>query len=360
MADTHLMISQYGSRERGEDFFKAALDAVRACAFKVDVICHCGDILNCPRPPAKVLKQLIELDRELRELGIPMLAVTGNHDWSTPTWNEVVGNAPESDTIPDDASGIIPIDNKTVKFRGVTFCGLQQMTPRKFVDNLESIQARIAGADVVLFHGTVQGVVPMFVPGTHQIVPDMFGAAKVVLLGDLHKEGYVRTSSGGLIGYCGSSEMSDASEDKQKFVPVIDLGSAVVVNRLPIATREFIFETIESEADVDKCVNAIRAASRPVVVLKYERSLQKSMAKIWSTVGPDVLLRAYPLPKDKETAKAIKLAEGDTRDFRFFVAQRFLSRPDLAHVADELAVNGKDDGFNIISKFIEDRTKAEQ
>ncbi len=355
-ADKHLLGSQYGSRERSADFFAAAVSSIEVCAGKVDVICDCGDMLDTSRPPASVIQQLILLNRVAKDAGLLVLAVTGNHDWSTPTWTSIIGEE-YPDDIPDDACGVVAIDGRTVTFRGVKFRGVPQCTPRKFMDNHEAILASLVGVDVALFHGTVQDIVPIYVPGDARITADDFGDTPLVLLGDLHAQNYVRSASGGLVGYSGSSEVNDASEPKEKSVPVIRYPQPEVIDHLPIKTRAFITGDILTPEDVDRLLVEIRAAERPVVVVNYQRDLHKEMARVWTGVGPDVLLRTRPLPVDKKGGNMSKVEDGERRDFRYFVAQRLASRPDLAAVADLLAVQGADDGFNIVAKFIEEREK---
>lgn len=356
LADNHLLTSQYGNRERGKDFFDSFEDAVRiSCDRDVDVICQVGDILDCSKPTAEVIRQLQVIDRTLRARNKLMLCVTGNHDWSTPLWTEVIGERLGPD-IPDDACGIVPIDGQTVTFRGVRFHGLPQMSPRQFVLNRD--QLKMDKVDVALFHGIVDDIVPIYTGGEFHITPDDFGKVPLVLLGDLHMQAYVRNKHGGFIGYCGATESKKADDPTVSSVPVICFPNPKVVDKLSVRRRAMVYRDIVESGGFDDLISEIRELRNPVVIVNYDRSLAKETARLWTIDSPGMLLRVRPMAKTKEEASLRTGNTGERHDLRYFVAKRMKERPDLAALADDLVIRGDDDAFNIVAKFVEEREKA--
>src|SRR5487761_894065 len=83
IADTHLGYEQYGVRERFNDFSRAFWDIMReATERKVTCVVIAGDLFNKRAIDALTLLHAIEGLKELKSLGIPVIAIEGNHDRS--------------------------------------------------------------------------------------------------------------------------------------------------------------------------------------------------------------------------------------------------------------------------------------
>jgi exonuclease SbcD len=83
IADTHLGYEQYGVRERFNDFSRTFWDIMNeAVARKVDFLVIAGDLFNKRAIDAQTLLHAIEGLRRLKEEGIPVIAIEGNHDRS--------------------------------------------------------------------------------------------------------------------------------------------------------------------------------------------------------------------------------------------------------------------------------------
>ncbi len=83
LADVHLGYDQYGSKERYNDFAKAFMDILDdAIRRKVDVVLIAGDLFNKRAIDALTLTQAYESLQKLKERGIPVVAIEGNHDRS--------------------------------------------------------------------------------------------------------------------------------------------------------------------------------------------------------------------------------------------------------------------------------------
>jgi DNA repair protein SbcD/Mre11 len=83
IADTHLGYEQYGVRERFNDFSRAFWDIMHeAVTRSVDFVVIAGDLFNKRAIDARTLIHAIEGLKALRERGIPVIAIEGNHDRS--------------------------------------------------------------------------------------------------------------------------------------------------------------------------------------------------------------------------------------------------------------------------------------
>src|SRR5712691_5654791 len=83
VADTHLGYEQYGVRERYNDFSRAFWDIMDdALERGVDFVVIAGDLFHKRSIDAQTLTHAIEGLKKLKERGVPVLAIEGNHDRS--------------------------------------------------------------------------------------------------------------------------------------------------------------------------------------------------------------------------------------------------------------------------------------
>lgn len=82
LADIHLGFNRYDSSERTKDFFKALRDALQRHAIDagVDFVIIAGDLFEHRNIQPAILNQAQICLRLLKEAGIPVLAIEGNHD----------------------------------------------------------------------------------------------------------------------------------------------------------------------------------------------------------------------------------------------------------------------------------------
>ncbi|HEV2580485.1 MAG TPA: exonuclease SbcCD subunit D, partial [Ktedonobacteraceae bacterium] len=83
IADTHLGYEQYGVRERFNDFSRAFWDiTAEAVNRKIDFMVIAGDLFHKRAIDALTLIHAIEGLQRLKDRGIPVIAIEGNHDRS--------------------------------------------------------------------------------------------------------------------------------------------------------------------------------------------------------------------------------------------------------------------------------------
>ncbi|MDT7543058.1 MAG: repair protein SbcD/Mre11 [Acidobacteriota bacterium] len=82
IADIHLGCRRYNLEERTKDFARAWLDVVHDHAIKnrVDFVLICGDFFNARRVEPDAMNHAVAGLAALREAGIPVVAIEGNHD----------------------------------------------------------------------------------------------------------------------------------------------------------------------------------------------------------------------------------------------------------------------------------------
>jgi len=81
ISDTHLGSRQYGLSEREEDFYHAFEQAVaKIIQERPDFVVHSGDLFDFNRPQPRALWVAQRCFSRLQEKGIPVYAITGNHD----------------------------------------------------------------------------------------------------------------------------------------------------------------------------------------------------------------------------------------------------------------------------------------
>lgn len=372
LADLHLRDSQYVTTRRGIDFFEAAKRAVTAAAEAADVLVVVGDIFDRSRPSPKVIGQLMQIDQLLKDAGKAMLSVTGNHDWGDPTWLSTLfpGRTPEDGNLPDGVTGIIPIDETSVTFRGFRFVGIKPYACAAFRHHLAEVTVAAREADVVLYHALVDGVVP-FYAGKDPLHVDEFPISKnnkAWLLGDIHIQGFVTKDRPGggktLIGYPGSTEMCSASEPTEKSIPLIRLSgeAATIEASLSLKIRPFISADVGTEGELELLMERVNAVAHahPVVIARFDRSLPHTINRLHSVLDAQrAVLRCYPLPGTKTAARReMDVEEGAPLTMDHFVKKRFDGRADLETVAMGLLHRGETEAQDIMLRMVDERLAA--
>jgi len=82
LADIHLGCRRYNLDERPRDFFRAWYDVIvkHAIPEKVDFVLIAGDFFDRRNIDPQAMNHAIAGLEVLREVGIPVVAIEGNHD----------------------------------------------------------------------------------------------------------------------------------------------------------------------------------------------------------------------------------------------------------------------------------------
>ena len=82
IADVHLGCTRYQLPESPRDFYEAWIDVLTryGIAEKVDFVLMCGDFFHKKAVPPETMNYAVEGLTVMREAGIPVVAIEGNHD----------------------------------------------------------------------------------------------------------------------------------------------------------------------------------------------------------------------------------------------------------------------------------------
>lgn len=362
--DTHFRESQYARTSRGRDYFDAKLRLVdEAARANLRVLLDTGDFFNSSRPSASVIQMATQLNQVLKKHKIAMLTVTGNHDWSSPTWLQVL--FPDAD--PADF-GIIPMDDRRVTVDEFVYQGIRPYSPSGYRANEAAIKEQCQGADVVLMHATVNGIVECGVDPERMLdlteLPYAPGV-KLIALGDLHYFGFI-SHRGCLVGYPGSSEMNSASEPTLKVLPLLRLTdkAAQIEDTVPLRIRPFFSATIRTEEDADKLLTDLKpvADQHPVVIAKFSRDVPTVMSRTYALLDPQrAIIRFEPLPSREENERErAAAADIEAHGIEYFLHARFAGEENAnpLALAIDLLARGESDAANIVAAYT-DRRKLE-
>jgi len=292
--DTHVGYRQYHSPERQADFL-AAFEAVVADAVDddVDAVVHAGDLFHDRRPGLRDLQGVVAALRELRDAGVPFLAVVGNHEGKRDgQWLDLFADLGLAERLDDDPRVV-----GDTAFYGLDF------VPRSRREDLDYDFAEHDATHAALVsHG-------LFEPFAHadwdtdRLLAESTVGFDAVLLGDNHAPGTERVADA-WVTYCGSSERASASERDDRGYNIVTfdadekasaadveegdveaggdaaegeagaVGEGVTVSRRGLETREFVFVdvTLQAGEGTDRVREAVRQydAEDAVVVVTIE------------------------------------------------------------------------------------------
>jgi DNA repair exonuclease SbcCD nuclease subunit len=277
--DTHVGYRQYHSPERQRDFL-AAFEAVVADAVDddVDAVVHAGDLFHDRRPGLRDLQGTVAALRELRDAGVPFLAVVGNHESKRDgQWLDLFADLGLAERLGDEPRVV-----GDTAFYGLDF------VPRSRREALEYGFADTDAAHAALVsHG-------LFEPFAHadwdteRLLDEASVDFDAVLLGDNHAPGTERVRDA-WVTYCGSTERASASERDDRGYNIVSfdadqkrtegdtacaVGEGVAISRRGLETREFVFVDIDLERGegTDRVREAVRQydADDAVVVVTVD------------------------------------------------------------------------------------------
>jgi len=288
------------STERRLDFLRAAKSAItEARGAGCAAILACGDILDKKNPNSENIDDLAELDRYAREIGIKVLAITGDHDKSDPTWLELLqkftGNK-------DESAGIICIDNRryVLEHEGqkMTIVGRPFMEPEAFVESLKEEEP----ADVLVWHHMIKEFANFpDAPGLN-LDDAPLEKFRAFLLGDLHVRQYITHKSGCVVGYPGALETIKRNEPIEHSITVFDFDTKdLLKTAVEVSTwsRKVLLSRMENDEQVEGLIKAITTLKehKPLVFGRYSRKLDDVTGRVLRAVGADsCFLRLQPLP----------------------------------------------------------------
>ncbi len=296
-ADTHLRSSQYSYSYRGQDFFEA-LKSVIDESFKLGVleILHGGDFIDARTPASAVISQLDDIDALLSSRGMTMYAVTGNHERTEPSWVDLLTKIALRHS---RTTAIQCIDNKRITLRcGMTVMGLPSMGTAEL---REFLAAPGDTADILMWHGMVQEFADF--PGADAVaIMDFANCPKFkhVLLGDIHVHQYYTMPTGGIIGYPGSTELTEKGEDSEKKFGVFHADGTTITSVSPqvIKTRKVLKLRVSTEEELTLALDTQVRPTRdemPMIFLRFNPTIPNVLPRFYSVMHPNSVFKAAPM-----------------------------------------------------------------
>jgi DNA repair exonuclease SbcCD nuclease subunit len=351
-ADNHLRDTQYARRSRGEDFAKALLDVIHtAIRRRVTVVLIPGDLLDSTRPSPRIIEFLKTVDSLACKHGIQVLVTSGNHDLTDPHWAKIAGVESQR------ACGLRIIDNELVTLaNGLTIYGQPFVNKEKWL----TIKDTLPAADILMFHGMIAELTHFKSESAIDLAQLPTDRYQVIALGDIHHRKYVRVGAC-LVGYPGSTELCESSEDENKTVTELTFDdNGRLVNEdpvfLPVKTRHVLRFKLNTEDEVEEALlqAETQKASEPIVFVTYNTKLRTVPQRFATRLDPTkVLIRPYPMLQDP---KSIGLGR-DVRENLPLVAflDKFIPPGGPLHALGTALLNPSANAVELVDRFIETR-----
>jgi DNA repair protein SbcD/Mre11 len=277
LADIHLGFDRYDSKERTQDFFYAFNDALEkyAIAPKVDFVIIAGDLFEHRNIQPATLNQAQIPLRMLKDAGIPVLAIEGNHDnrpygtktsWLRylATWDLLILLEPG-----DTAAGepfYFPWDGQRGGYIDLD-CGVRVLgsywygsTAPKAIEQIAEAMATLPPTpypNVLMFHHGMEGQIARYQGALRyaEVLPLKEAGVDYLALGHIHKNYQVD----GWIFNPGSTEANSVEESSfDRGVYLVDISSAGIQAELkqdyqqrPISRLKMTLRGEEGVEDVE-------------------------------------------------------------------------------------------------------------
>lgn len=240
VSDVHLGTRQYGVKERYQDFLDAFVRFGRlAKERKVDAVVIGGDLFDAPRPDGCSVYVAKSVVTGLKEAGIDVYGIDGNHDLAGEFWLKVIGAV---NLIPYEATDLVEKED-------VTITGVSYKSGRDLIAQLEKMSSCVK-TDILVMHFALAEMNGggSADTGVQELSPflDKMGV-KAVLMGHVHIPD-CRRWNGVLYVNPGSTEMKSFNEPQEKYFYVLDTDTWEA-EPVRIPTREMkIVEVFDEEA----------------------------------------------------------------------------------------------------------------
>ena len=208
ISDTHLGYRQYNLDEREEDIYRLFNEMIeKTIAEKPSVVIHTGDLFDQPRPPVKALRVAYQGFRKLRDRGIRVYCILGDHDIPKRRGEPPHKLLQELGVI--EVIGYNPLSEEPYRvINDILIAGLRNM-PKKYSSTLISLLLKLStkakeySKAIIMLH---QGIKEHF-PYSYELelkhLPPGFN---YYALGHIHMRTWFHLHDG-IVGYAGSMDI---------------------------------------------------------------------------------------------------------------------------------------------------------
>jgi DNA repair exonuclease SbcCD nuclease subunit len=269
LGDAHVGYRQYGIKEREKDFSAAFSDACRlALKEKVDAVLVTGDIFENNNPTPAMSNFVRDTFRELRDAGIEVVGIEGNHD-------SAAGEILSAIEVPDLSAGAVDI--KGCKIYGI---------PYVRADLLPGLLHEVPeDTDILLMHQTLAEVADIFGDISADEIVSACPSVSYVALGHIHDARTIaRCTAEGLdvyLVYNGSTEMNDIDESWEKSIPIVEWSKGESKITLhPVKARKIEKIILETDDDVAKLHKELPDKENCLLYLIAKNTLTRQVASV--------------------------------------------------------------------------------
>lgn len=372
LADTHLGYRQYGLIEREEDFYETFHKTVdKIIESDVDFVIHSGDLFETNKPSTRTLFEFQKGFLKLKEAGIPVYAIAGNHDSVMRA-----GSLPPQVLFKELGLKLISPSQPCYLHGGVLICGLPYSPKTQMNYYHEELKKLEKEADrhlksILVMH---QGIDKYFNQSYELELEHIPKNFDYYALGHLHN--YIVDNLGkGKLVYPGSgdvwrtNELEDARKNGKGFCIVNLSQDPPEIERVKIdVSREYFREYIDYEkldAKLEVIKNRIiNLEKKPVLELIVENGNFDS-SDVYDIINDslgDYALTIRPnLRPDDSTITDIPEGDGETLDPRGLLYQKLDERHNSKEInnlavdlLDNLSKGNEEESKHISDKFYED------
>ncbi|WP_340820207.1 exonuclease SbcCD subunit D [Methanolobus sp. WCC4] len=233
--DTHLGYRQYHSDVRRKDFFNAFSSVVDdAIDMGVDAVVHAGDLFDSRNPTLDDILDAMGLFSKLKDAGIPLLAIVGNHESKQSTqWLDLYSSL-----------GLVTrLGPEPYVLGGVAVYGIDSVAKTKiplFDYSMFDGKGTAARYNLLVMHQLVKP----FAFGEwdiKEVIDSIPFDIHAVLLGDNHKYEITKVDDA-WVTYAGSTERNSTAEREPRSYNIVTIGDGgIEISRRTIETRDFVF-----------------------------------------------------------------------------------------------------------------------
>ena len=274
-----------------------------------------GDLFQSTHPHAEDVKFFRAQMQLMKDAGLPVYYVQGQHDFSDPPWPDALCDA------------LTWVNNKAFTIEpGINIFALDHMKPAQLEETLKNVPTN---CNVVMLHQLARQVFPL--EGTWDFdVAWLPEHVKVAIMGDYHQPVEFKWGQNNVGFYTGSMHVQSIDEPKEKSFVMAGLtnSGAFQYQRIPLITRAYFNYPINSEGELDALVRWLNAydvaaeakargilwdaIKQPVVEVPHLTSIKDVKTRLEAASGGKVCLWLKPFNVEIQQGP-ITVSEAGTR-----------------------------------------------
>ncbi len=359
IADTHLGYRQFNLEEREQDFYRAYHEAVdRTIAEDVDVVIHAGDLFDEPRPPIRALVEAKRGIERLKEKGIKIVMIPGNHDM-------IMRRGSMAPHAIFDGVDVLTMDQPSVVVDDVFIGGVPYLSKSYRDVLLEKIkglekEASTYKQSILVLH---QGI-DKYLPYEHELeIGELPGGFGYYALGHVHSR-IEEPVSGGMLCYPGSTEIWRIDEVRDwekngKGFLLVDTGD-MKPRRISLeGVRPFVKSEVASEEDVEALKSDLERFGDERPVLSVTIQSEEGFNHLYESLKKELSEKAlYLAVKKGMFTKEETISKGGALDIKklIFEAAEGLGEDEKTFAFDmfrELSKNDIEGAVGLTEDFYE-------